>query len=154
MATIFPTSGFEPGSTFEFEYPTISTWQIQRRLSEHSHQLTMQDLEDFGPLPSSAEATFMVQQPSNPNGPLAYMRVYLQVPHHSTEFDSPEARRRQADRCPSGELKALKFFQEERATMTPPLLGVSEKVQTESGPVPGGFVVFIVFEMVHGIRLG
>ncbi|CAI7625917.1 unnamed protein product [Penicillium viridicatum] len=149
MASIgwFPRAKFGPGSTFLFEKPTISAWSIREKQSQHNYQREEWDLESG---PSTAEATFHVQQD---HGPTAYMRVYMQVPHPSTEFEPREVRRRQAALCPHHEVNALKCFHQEHATMTPALLGIGEELQGDDDVVPGGFIVYMVFRHVPGFRL-
>ncbi|CAG8277709.1 unnamed protein product [Penicillium nalgiovense] len=149
MASIgwFPRAKSGPGSIVPFEKPTISAWSIRQKQSQHNYQREEWDLE-FGP--STAEATFHVQQDY---GPRAYMRVYMQVPHPSTEFEPREVRRRQAALCPHREVNALKCFHQEHATMTPALLGVREELQGDDDVVPGGYIVYMVFQHVPGFRL-
>ncbi|CAG8059037.1 unnamed protein product [Penicillium nalgiovense] len=81
------------------------------------------------------------------------MRVYMQVPHPSTEFEPREVRRRQAALCPHHEVNALKCFHQEHATMTPAVLGIREKLQGDYDVVPGGYIVYMVFQHVPGFRL-
>lgn len=149
MASIgwFPRAKSGPGSIVPFEKPTISAWSIRQKQSQHNYQREEWDLESG---PSTAEATFHVQQDY---GPRAYMRVYMQVPHPSTEFEPREVRRRQAALCPHREVNALKCFHQEHATMTPALLGVREELQGDDDVVPGGYIVYMVFQHVPGFRL-
>lgn len=143
----FPHAKFGPGTTVLFEKPTISAWSIREKQSQHNYQREDWDLD---PGPSTAEATFHVQQDY---GPLAYMRVYMQVPDPSTEFEPREVRRRQAALCPHREVDALKCFHQKHFTMTPALLGTKEEPQGDDDVVPGGFIVYMVFQHVPGIRL-
>lgn len=147
---LFPQSRFGLGSTFAFRKPTIGKWRIHEKVSQHNHQRTEDNL-DYRP--SSAEAKFLVEDESNTSGPLAYMRVYMQVPHPLTEFEPREIRRRQADLCPHSEVDALQFFHKQNATMVPALLGFKEELQDNDGIVPGGFIVYMVFQRVPGVRL-
>ncbi|KAJ5146567.1 uncharacterized protein N7515_001131 [Penicillium bovifimosum] len=81
------------------------------------------------------------------------MRVHMQVPHPGTEYGDIEDLRLQANLCRHTEVQALMDFHNANATMTPALLGIKVDIQGSDGCVPGGYIVFIVFEEVPGIRL-
>ncbi|CAG8158460.1 unnamed protein product [Penicillium salamii] len=117
----FPLSRLGPGTEATFQTPTSSVWKILEKLSQHNRQRGEFDPQDPEDCPSADEATFYVQQ-SQRNGPVAYMRVYTQVPVPMTEFEPPEVRRRQATCCSHNEVAALNYFHEEGTTMTPSLL--------------------------------
>ncbi|KAJ6186565.1 hypothetical protein N7519_007866 [Penicillium mononematosum] len=145
MASIgwFPRAKFGPGSTFLFEKPTISAWSIREKQSQHNYQREEWDLEVWpinsrGNIPRSA-------------GP--WSNGIYAIPHPSTEFEPREVRRRQAALCPHHEVNALKCFHQEHATMTPALLGIREELQGDDDVVPGGYIVYMVFQHVPGFRL-
>ncbi|CAG8379578.1 unnamed protein product [Penicillium salamii] len=150
----FPLSKFGPDTEVTFQTPTSSVWKVREKLSQHNRQREEFDPQDPEDCPSSAEATFYVQDSqSNLDGAIAYMRVYMQVPVLTTEFEPREVRRRQATCCSHNEVAALKYFHEEGATMTLALLGIKEEVQDDDGVVPGGYIVYMVFQRVSGIKL-
>lgn len=153
----FPRRTFGTGSEFTFQSPKSSTWTIRDKISQHNWQSEEPQPGEklrrgepgFGQ--SSAEATFHVQRESD--GEIAFMRVHIQVPHLGTEYEDAEYRRLQARKSPPEEVQAVKDFHNEHVTWAPALLGLKEEVQGSDGYIPGGFVVFIVFEQVPGIRL-
>ncbi|CAI7653643.1 unnamed protein product [Penicillium glandicola] len=142
----FPRTQFTTSSQFVFQTPVSSSWTIREKISQRNnqHEECGPEEPEFGP--SAAQATFDVQRDSN--GQNAYMRIYVQVPHIGTEFESYEYRARQAAQTPHSE-----FFHDHHATMTPALLGIKEEVQGPDGFVPGGYITYIVFERVPGTRL-
>lgn len=119
----FPKSRFGVGTKFTFQTPTSNTWTIRQKVSQHNHQVEEFDPDNVDFHVSESQATFFISNDSDPNGPLAYMRVYLQVPFLSTEFEPREVRSHQATQCLHQDIHALKFFHQEHATVTPPLLG-------------------------------
>jgi hypothetical protein len=147
----FPRKSFAPGLKFRFQSPQSITWTIEDKVSQHTRQREAPQPGEPGFKPSSAEATFHVRRDSN--GQIAFMRVHMQVPHPGTEYEDIEDRRLQASLCPHTEVQALMDFHNANATMTPALLGIKEEFQGSDGCVPGGYIVFIVFEKVPGIRL-
>ncbi|KAJ5505752.1 hypothetical protein N7453_004709 [Penicillium expansum] len=44
-------------------------------------------------------------------------------------------------------------FYEQNSTITPALLAINEHIQDKQGFVPGGYVIYIVFQHVPGVRL-
>lgn len=147
----FPKSRFAIGTSFGFQTPVQSSWIIREKVSQHNKQRPeiAPRTPDF--YHSTAEATFLVQEESG--GQMAYMRVYVQIPSTGTEFEPAHDRAPQAASIPETEPKALKDFHQQQATMTPALLGIREEVQDHDGFIPGGFITYLVFEQVHGIRL-
>ncbi|CAG8892911.1 unnamed protein product [Penicillium egyptiacum] len=84
----------------------------------------------------------------------AFMRIYCQVPIEETEFLSPEARAKQAvPPYQHEEAMALKRFKEGGCTVVPELLGYSETVQSKDGLVPGGYIIYLVWDKVPGVSL-
>jgi hypothetical protein len=80
------------------------------------------------------------------------MRIYLQVPYRGTEIDDPDTRATQVTTIVPEELIAYQELTE-MSSVTPKLLGHRTTTQDKSGPVPGGFMVWLVWE-VPGLRLG
>ncbi|CAG8238818.1 unnamed protein product [Penicillium salamii] len=81
----------------------------------------------------------------------AFMRVYSQGPDEGTERLPPHIRAQQAN--PSFEkyeAKARKAFQQGGCQSVPSLLGWSQSVQGEYGPVPGGYITHLVWKKVPG----
>ena len=82
------------------------------------------------------------------------MRVYIQVPHRTTEMDDPDTRGQQAISLIPQELASLLDLTEKGSNITPKLLGYKIGTQDRSGLVPGGFIIWFVWEIVPGLRLG
>lgn len=106
------------------EYPSSSTWVIKSKRWEKCDQYTSDEAKDIRP--SAAIAAFSVEN-KNDSNQIALMRVYMQMPDLSTEFDPPEERAEQAtDIAPEAifqTVQALKLFTEKNSTVTPTLLG-------------------------------
>lgn len=81
------------------------------------------------------------------------LRVYLQVPNKGTEFFPHDERAKQAAPGYHNEVEAMKTFYRHGSTVTPALLAIKEDVQDSQGFVPDGYVIYIVFERVPGVRL-
>lgn len=81
------------------------------------------------------------------------MRIYLQVPIRGTEMDDAQTRASQAMQRTPQELTAYQDLTQ-KSSNTPKLLGYKTTVQDNSGLIPGGFAVWLVWEMVPGLRLG
>ncbi|RHZ61501.1 hypothetical protein CDV55_106549 [Aspergillus turcosus] len=124
--------GFDPGTIVTLDKPAPSQWQIIEKLNEHNYQLDEHD----------------------DHTKRRFMRIYLQVPFHGTEMDDADTRASQAMTIMPPELTAYQYLTEKQSSNTPKLLGYKISTQDKSGPVPGGFVVRLVWEMVPGLRLG
>lgn len=82
------------------------------------------------------------------------MRLYVQVPHRTTKMGDAETRGQQATTFTPRELIALLDLTKKRSSNTPKLLEYKIGTQHCAGLVPGGFVIWLVWEIVPGIRLG
>ncbi|CAG8380684.1 unnamed protein product [Penicillium salamii] len=84
------------------------------------------------------------------------MRVYLQLPYTNTELEDSATRAQQATTCDPAELSAYKTLSRNQWTsqFTPSLLAYQVSKQSDSGLIPGGFIICIVWEVVPGLRLG
>lgn len=78
----------------------------------------------------------------------------MQVPIVGTEFTPAEERAKQAATHNPLELRALKKNTNLGSLNTPRLLDSSIQVQDSNGLVPGGSIVYLVWEIVPGLRLG
>ncbi|CAG8011149.1 unnamed protein product [Penicillium salamii] len=149
----FPNSRFAIGTSIQFRWPKHTSWTIRAKISQHNAQTEELEPDDPDYRVSSAQATFKVTNDDISEGAWAYMRVYLQVPFLSTEFEPAEVRRRQATTSPHGEVDAMLHFQKHKSTVTPRLLGFKRRRQGEDEFVPGGYKIAMVFERVSGTRL-
>lgn len=75
------------------------------------------------------------------------------MPFHGTKIGNAEMRASQAMTIIPPELVAYEDLTKKNSSNTPKLLRYKTSTQDRSGPVPGGFVVLLVWEMVLGLRL-
>ncbi|GKZ86301.1 hypothetical protein AnigIFM56816_001353 [Aspergillus niger] len=146
----FAQSEVAPGTIIQLRK---ARWVIREVASEHCFQLNQDDLRDKHD-PSLA-CTRLVCETHGPNGPVqGHMRYYKQIPIEGTEAEPPTTRAEQAESfCPI-ELKHLRTLTQKRSTITPRLLDSKEDKQDNTGFVPGGFVTWVVWEVVPGLQLG
>ncbi|KAJ5686516.1 hypothetical protein N7536_009135 [Penicillium majusculum] len=116
--------GIDPGTIITLDQPTPSKWKIVKKLNEYDHQLDEQYRLGFRL--SFTCAKLLCCDPKD-DTKLAFMRIYLQVPFRDLT---------------------------QKSSNTPKLLGYKTTVQDNSGLIPGGFAVWLVWEMVPGLRLG
>lgn len=81
------------------------------------------------------------------------MRICMRVPYRGTEMADVEARASQATKLVPQELIAYQELTW-KSSNTAKLLGYRISTQDQSGPVPGGFAVWIAWDIVLGLRLG
>jgi hypothetical protein len=144
--------GIDPGTIIALDQPVPSQWQIVEKLNEHNYQLDEDDVRSGYRL-SYATTKLLCCDP-NDDTRRAFMRIYLQVPFRGTEIDDPDTRASQAMTIFPPELTAYQDLTKRKSSNTPKLLGYKASQQDKSGPVPGGFAVFLAWEMVPGLRLG
>ncbi|CAG8425587.1 unnamed protein product [Penicillium salamii] len=147
----YPRKRFSPGSEFHFSTPHDTVWRVQEKVSQHTLRPDEPESHTQGSAPSTAEGTFLVQH--DESNQVAFMRVYIQVPHCGTEFEDPDDRRVQASQCRIYEVKALQKLAQHHANPVPSLLAVKDDIQGEDGYVPGGYVVYLLFEKVSATRI-
>jgi hypothetical protein len=127
------------------------TWVIEKKLSEKSHLMTQKEVSDIDgiKLPYAA-AKFLCHRKEDPSKK-AFMRIYLQIPTSGTLFRSPQIRRQQADGPrPHLELTTLKKLKEMGCDVVPDLLAYQEGKQGDDGIVPGGYITYVVWDIVPG----
>lgn len=154
LASSMPTwfrKGIDPGTVISFDQPGPSQWQIVKKLNEDDFQLT-EDEYRHGHRLSVAITKLLCHDPED-HKKHAFMRIYLQVPYRGTEIEDPDTRATQATKIIPQELIAYEELTR-KSSITPKLLGHKTTIQDKSGPVPGGFVVWLVWEMLPGLRLG
>lgn len=145
----FHESVYGPGTIISFEQPVRSQWTIVAKASEKISQVTQADTQD-GLGPSYAAARFLCRSQDNQQ---AFMRIYMQIPYQGTEFASHQVRAQQATRYSHEELAALQTFTKNTSKITPSLLAYKETRQSDQGIIPGGYITYIVWSKVPGIRL-
>jgi hypothetical protein len=160
MSSPFSTwfrKGIDPGTIITLDQPPSSQWKttqwkILEKLNERDFQVIRELYDDYG-FDSFASTKLLCCNPGD-HAKKAFMRIYLQVPYRKTEIDDADTRGRQATAFTSSELVTYQGLTQKRLSNTPKLLGYKTGTQDRSGPVPGGFVVWLVWEMVPGLRLG
>ncbi|CEO58655.1 hypothetical protein PMG11_03363 [Penicillium brasilianum] len=144
--------GIDPGTIVTLDQPVPSQWKILQKLSEYDWQLPEADYRRGERL--SLAAAKLLCCDVNDSRKLAFMRIYLQVPYSGTEEDDADSRATQAMNYMPRELLAYQDLTSQNLGFTPSLLGYKISTQEESGRVPGGFAVWLVWEKVPGVRLG
>ncbi|KAJ5804366.1 uncharacterized protein N7518_000669 [Penicillium psychrosexuale] len=128
-------------------YPT-SRWRILEKLSEASVPVTQKDF-NIGMHPAYVAGKYLCRRSGTED--IAFMRIYKQVPLSGTELDSSDDRKAQAWKSRDYvELSALKYFTANNFTTTPKLLGYHASTQEETDLVPGGYILYLVWEKVAG----
>lgn len=134
-----------------------STWEIDGIHNEHNFQRDRAydpygRTDDPKKIPSYASVSLSCHNVEDNTPALA--RVYVQIPDLNTEHESPGDRARQAREYTPTEVRAFKAFNRKGLTCTPRLLGHKQIKQNNRGPVPDGFLTYLVWEIVPGERLG
>lgn len=150
--TFFSKRLVSPGTEISFDSPTPSKWTIVKKLSEAYHQLTERDVKN-GQGPSYSQAKLLCRNIADP-AEQAFMRIYMQIPYQGTEAEPPEDRAQQASSRTHEELTALKTFTDKNSKITPTLLAYKEDKQDDRGIVPGGYITYLVWNILPGLRLG
>ncbi|PLN81414.1 hypothetical protein BDW42DRAFT_185449 [Aspergillus taichungensis] len=117
------------------DQPVLSRWKILEKLNEHDYQVNEEENNEY-----------RTQK--------VFMRIYIQIPHRKTELDAMDTRSRQATTYNPPELIAYQDLTEKSSSNTPKFLGYKTDKQDHSGLVPGGFIIWLVWEIVPGLRLG
>ncbi|GKZ18593.1 hypothetical protein AbraIFM66951_007612 [Aspergillus brasiliensis] len=144
----FPQGEIGPGSVIKLK----NEWVVREAKSEH----TFQEDHDYHLArvgPSWTAIRLLVQKGGTRTK--AYMRIYKQIMHGGTEAEPAHVRARQANSswCPV-ELKVYRSLPDKRPLIVPRLLEEKVVKQDESGWVPGGFLIYVVWEIVPGVQLG
>lgn len=127
-----------------------STWVIEEKLYENRVDGVREPTSDPDEQPSGWEAKYLCHDPYSPQD-RAFMRVYCQGPDKATEFLLPEVRAQQAKPdFEKYEAKARKKFSQGGCKSVPSLLGYGQFVQGKHGPVPGGYITYLVWKKVRG----
>ncbi|KAJ5087187.1 hypothetical protein N7456_010803 [Penicillium angulare] len=142
-----------PASWFQYPLVTVGNviqlekkqWTVLRQYGERDAQASSDD-------PPSFVSTKLKCQSGNIT---AYMRIFMQVPFIGTESTPPHERAKQATTFNPRELQALSRLTTKGSRFAPRLLDTSIQTQDSvNGLVPGGALVFLVWEIVPGVRLG
>ena len=125
-------------------------WVILKKLSEHPVPVLPKDAAE-GMGPAFTSGRYLCRRAGPGNEDLAFMRIYKQIPQTGTEHATPSVRQQQAvGRYDHVELIALRHMTDNRCTATPRLFGWEFEVQGPNDLVPGGYIVYCVWEKVPG----
>ncbi|OKO94578.1 hypothetical protein PENSUB_11845 [Penicillium subrubescens] len=144
--------GIDPGTIVTLDRPSPSWWKIIEKLNEHDHQVNVEENEESG-FVSFASAKALCCDPKR-RSKKAFMRIYKQVPHRKTEMWDIDSRGRQATTYPPRELTACIDLTQNGSSNTPKLFEYKIGTHDRSGLVLGGFIIWLVWEIVPRLRLG
>lgn len=123
------------------------TQEIVEKIEEDTVTQSEQNVID-GRGPVYVARKFLCR-PSGAQGPLAFLRIYQQIPQLRTEFRKPEVRAAQATGpFEPAELQALKHFKKEGCNVVPELLGYQFEKQDKKDIIPGGFITYVMQKKV------
>jgi hypothetical protein len=148
----FRKSLVEPDTVVSLPSPSPSKWKIIKQVNEIEHQVGEQTIRN-GSRPSYAAVKLLCHDICHP-ARQAFMRIYQQIPFTGTDVESLNDRAKQATSYTHEELNALRSMTRMGSNITPQLLAWSEGQQNKSGLVPGGYITYLVWEIVPGLRLG
>ncbi|KAJ5423201.1 hypothetical protein N7491_008417 [Penicillium cf. griseofulvum] len=97
--------GTDPRTIITLDKPLSFRWKILEKLNEYEDQATVEQNKAYG-FRSFASAKFLCCDPQR-YATKAFMRVYIQVPHRTTEMDDADTRRQQATKWTPQELASL-----------------------------------------------
>lgn len=146
------------GKEVEFSNPEASKWRIKEKTSEKVEQFDSLDLRTLGgPILSYSWAIFLCEEVNDNDEDgshnVAFMKVYRQIPHVGTMGEPHTIRAQQAGTCPFCDIEAYKYFARQQARHLPVCLAHKYERQDEYDLVPGGFMYYVVYTKVPGLRL-
>lgn len=125
------------------------TWEIVEKIEEETVTQSEQNFIDGGG-PAYVAGKFLCR-PSGAQGPLAFLRIYQQIPWPGTELQKASVRAAQATGpFEPPELQALKHFKQKSCKVVPELLGYQFEKQDKGDIIPGGFVTYVIWKKVPG----
>ena len=140
------------GREFEFTWPQPSSWKITTKVSEKFAQLTLRNLETVGgPKFSYTYGVFLCQNTNNARE--AFLKVYKQIPHIGTEGEPYTIRKEQAGTRTHHDIEAYKWFAEKQAKHLPICLAHKMGIQDNYDFVPDGYIHYVMYSKVPGLRL-
>ncbi|KAJ5996320.1 hypothetical protein N7522_007980 [Penicillium canescens] len=126
-------------------------WIILRKMDEHPTLITPEDFQEgMGPAFTAGKYYCRLAGAGNENN-FAFMRIYKQIPLYGTRLDNASVRRAQASEPREHpELEAMMRFTRDRSTATPKVRGYRTGIQDANDLVPGGYIIYLVWEEVKG----
>ena len=142
----------QPGKLITLTHPQETQWEIEKIINEYDNQMDQKDVRQDAP----SYAAIKLSCSAFGESTQAMMRVYVQIPYTNTELEDTATRAQQAMSYKPEELRAYQILGKDRwaSKFTPSLLGYQESKQNDSGLVPGGFLTYIVWQIVPGLQLG
>lgn len=137
------------GTTVSFDDHLNQTWGIDRRLSEVYVRLSQDEVNKGVGIPYAA-IKFACHRTTNTDQK-GIMRMYLQIPIQGTIARGPSTRAEQA--IPSfthNEERALQDLNRKGCKGVPKLLCSKQTVQSIEECVPGGYLNYLVWDLVPG----
>ncbi|KAJ5881012.1 uncharacterized protein N7473_012065 [Penicillium subrubescens] len=122
---------------------THPMWKILEKLNEHDFQVHKGEYDANGAR-SYASAKLLCRDP----------RDCKRTAFITTEMDDADTGGQQATVYTPPELTALLDLTRKRSSNTPKLFGYKIGTQDRLGLVPGGLIIWLVWEIVPGLRLG
>lgn len=142
----------KPGNIITLSHPTLTKWKIHEIVNGFDHQMNKEDVTKD--CPSYAAIKLSCSRVGDKRI-RAMMRIYLQVPYTDTECHLALDRTAQAMAYKPDELRAFQLLAKDAAAarFTPRLLAFQESKQDKLGLVRDGFLTYVVWELVPGLRL-
>ncbi|GKZ26093.1 hypothetical protein AbraCBS73388_002043 [Aspergillus brasiliensis] len=144
----FAQSETGPGAVLQLE----KSWTVISACEEHISQYAKGQGNRHEPPASDATIRLVCEQTDG--NILSDIRIYKQIPAAGTEAEPAAVRAKQARTCEPDELIALRALTNKGSKFTPRLLDSKSTTQDDSGVVPGGFLVYVAWEVVAGEQLG
>ncbi|OGM47927.1 hypothetical protein ABOM_002739 [Aspergillus bombycis] len=138
-----------------FVDPFPSQWRLTSRLDEYSFDMKEGETK-YGLRVPYTRALFGCEEVGNP-GHKGYVLLYMQIPFEGTEFAAPDVRAHQASLdLPYSALDQYTCYQTLKnigSEHTPTLIGSKKESQGQDSWVPGGYLFYIAFSKVPGVRI-
>lgn len=120
----------------DFTKPQPSSWTITQKRSEQVHQLDKHDIEYFTPSHFSYSSAVFLCHNTILRNYEAFLKLYKQIPHAGTS-----------------EIEADFKFAESRVRHMPVCLGYKSERQGDDDLVLGGYVHYLVYSKLPGVKL-
>jgi hypothetical protein len=126
-------------------------WIILRKMDERPSLISPEDFQQgMGPAFTAGKYYCRLAGAGNENN-FAFMRIYKQIPLDGTRLDNASDRRAQASKPRKHpEPEAMMRLTGNRSTATPKVRGYRTGIQDANDLVPGGYIIYVVWEEVKG----
>ncbi|GCB21176.1 hypothetical protein AAWM_04061 [Aspergillus awamori] len=138
----------------ELSFPGGTRWKVTTKIRECEDLYSQKDHEEGG-IVSEARAVFVASKVAGQAPPTAVLKIHMQVPWWGSATKRSSIRAQQAVAEPSArsenEVEALRLLTEAGCSSTPALIDWMNREQSQDQWIPGGYIHFIVMEMVPGV---